>query len=813
MAPSRTTDPPALFLLTALIYPAVLAALLVGAGLLVDRCCDGHLPGALLLSVGAAALIAVSQLASYLSPIASATPYLMVAFAAAGYATGRERTVALLARARESGWLVAVPVLAFVLALAPVLLAGRATFSAYLTISDSAAHMIGADYLIRHGMEYAHLDLRNSYGQVIDDYYNSSYPSGADTLFGGSAAVLGLPLIWAFQPFNALMLASATGPAWMLCRRIGLEGVWAACAALSVTLPALVYGYALSASIKEITALSMILTLGALTVAHRSWLHGQARRTIPFAVVLAAGVSALGVAFGAWSLTVVAVLLAIAFAEMRSSRRPASRMLLRVAVGALVALVCAWPTVRGISGSLQVAQNIASTTNPGDLTSRLRSDQVLGVWLSPSYREHPAGAILLLTEALELLVALGVALGAVQLARVRAFALAAWLGLMLLAWLAVTAYVTSWADAKALMLTSPILVLMAWGGVALLRGTRLLRQAAALLAIVLCGGVVASDAMQYNATNLAPTGRYDELASIDTRFAGDGPTVFTDFDEFALYALRDMDVAGPSFRYGPTALDSATRGHGHPVELDRVPPGALRGYPLIVTRIDPSAPRPPSAYALVWQGSSYQVWQRLPAAPVASSVVALSGSTASQCARVGQLARGAHGRGASLVASVRAAIVPVALRGARVPAGWEPHGASLSMSRPGTLSVSFALPHPGVWNVWLKGQFMPGVRVSVDGRSLASLGGSLDGNDLITDAVGPLPVRLAAGSHRLSLSRVSSPLAPGDSGSAELSAIFLTPSGIGSEPVLRSAPVARWRSLCGLDLQWVELVGGATYAG
>ncbi len=108
--------------------------------------------------------------------------------------------------------------------------------------------MIGADYLIAHGMSFSHLDLRNSYGQMINAYYNSNYPSGADTLFGASAKLLALTLIWALQPFTAAMLATATGPAWLLARRMGLDGFLAALAALSVTLPALVYGYGLSAS-------------------------------------------------------------------------------------------------------------------------------------------------------------------------------------------------------------------------------------------------------------------------------------------------------------------------------------------------------------------------------------------------------------------------------------------------------------------------------------------------------------------------------------------------------------------------------------
>ena len=122
-----------------------------------------------------------------------------------------------------AGWALGLPVLVYVLALAPVLFAGRPTFSSYGVLPDSAVHMIGADFLIHHGQDYTRLDLTNSYGKYLSAYFNTSYPSGADTLFGGSALLLRLPLIWAFQPFCAFAIATAVGPAWLLVRRLGLR--------------------------------------------------------------------------------------------------------------------------------------------------------------------------------------------------------------------------------------------------------------------------------------------------------------------------------------------------------------------------------------------------------------------------------------------------------------------------------------------------------------------------------------------------------------------------------------------------------------
>jgi hypothetical protein len=797
------------FFLTAFVYPGVLALLCVGTGLLVDRLSGGFLPGPLLPAVGVAALIAASQLTTYAASLAPATPWVIAAVALAGFAlgAGRVRRLALALRGRR--WQLGLPVLAYGMALAPVLLAGRPTFSSYMALADSAVHMLGADYLIHHGQSYAHLDLHNSYGQFINNYYNTSYPSGSDTLFGGSAFLLGLPLIWAFQPFNAFILATAAGPAWLLARRIGLNGRWAAPAALSATVPALVYAYELFGSIKEITALSMILTLGALVVLHERWLHDRASRVIPFAVVAAAGVSALGVGFGVWGLAALAVLVAIVFVEVRAGRQSVARVLLLAGAGAVVALVCAWPTWIDLSGSLDVTQNIASTSNSGNLHTPLRSIQVFGVWLRGSYKQLPAGVDLGITYALVALTLGACVLGVVHLLRARVLALAGWMALMIAAWLAVRAYATTWVDAKSLMLTSPVVVLVAWGGLGAVRArTRAgsFRWLAPLVAVALAGGVLASDVAQYHVTNLAPTARYDEMASLNARFAGRGPTLFSDFDEYSMYQLRDLDVGGPDFVYPPAALAGLARGYGAPVELDRASPSSLSSYPLIVSRRDPSAIPPPSAYRLLWQGTYYQVWGRRPDAPAAIAHVVPSGSLARQCARIGRLAQLATSDRAALIAAPSPTLVRIPPAGATYPKGWGRQRQGLVMRRTGRLSATFSLPFGGRWNVWLQGQIMPTVRVSVDGRSLGSIGGQLGGNSLVPDTMTPLPAPLAAGPHRLSVARGGLSLAPGDGGSAVLDTIFLAPAAIPARQLVRVAPGGDWRTLCGHAYAWIELV-------
>jgi hypothetical protein len=737
-----------MFALTTLAYPVVLALLCVGAGLLSERASGVRLPAVLLPAIGAACLIVVSQLSTYLAALAPATPYLMLAAALAGAALGRRRLAEGVRAWRSHAGDGLVFVLAYALALAPVLAAGRPTFSAYMTLADSAFHMMGADFLIHHGQDYSHVDLANSYGGFIGAYYRTGYPSGADTLFGGSASLVGLPLIWAFQPFNAFMLATAVGPALLLARRVGLQGTWAALTALTMTLPALVYAYELIGSVKEIVALPLILCAGALAVAERRWLAAGPRGAIPLAVVFAAGIGALGVAFGAWALTaalVAAVLLAARIARGGSDAR-ASAVL--IGVGALVLAIGALPTWSHLGASLHVAKAIASTANPGNLHTPLRASQLFGVWFGPTYTESPAGAALALNNVSVALALIVAAVGAVGLVRSRRFSPAGWLALAVALWLVLDAFVSTWANAKTLMLTSSVVVLAVWAGIAAIRRSPA-RALAPALATLFVAGVLVSDAIQYHSTNLAPTARYDELAQVGERFAGHGPAVVTDFDEYALYQLRDLDIGGPDFAYPPPALASAAGGYGKPVRLSRLAPAALRSYPLIVTRRDPSLPSPPAPYRLAWQGVYYQVWRRAPATA---------------------------GRAFPTAVKRRSRPVRVALTRALRPRGWALVHRRIVMGGPGTLTASFDIPRAGVWEVWLEGDLMRALTVSVDSRTLGTLAGQLDGNTLVVNALTPLRVRLSAGRHTLTLTRPGASIAPGDGGQATLVSAFLVPA-------------------------------------
>lgn len=805
-----------MFIASTLLYPCALAVLCIGAGLLVERAGGATLPGSLLPAVGAAALVALTQLTTFIVALAPASPYLAAAFALAGLALGRARAAAIARAARARALSVAGPVAVYAIAIAPVLVVGRPSFSSFMALSDSAVHIMGADYLIHHGQSYGALDLHNSYGQFVRAYWGSGYPSGADTLFGATALLLRLPLIWAFQPLNAFLLACAFGPARLLAGRVGLRGAWSAFAALAIVLGALVYGYELIGSVKEVAALAMLLCAGALLALEDRWRGAPTRAAIPLALVLAAGVDVLGAAFGVWGLAVAVVLAAVLGGEVVAGRASIRDAVLLAGTAVAVGLVAALPTLVHLSSSIAVAGNIASTGNPGNLHSPLHKIQVFGVWLDATYKQTPKGAGLDLSHALIGLAAALALIGAVQVLRVRALALAGWLALSLAAWLVVSASVTTWASAKTLMLTSPVVGVLVVAGLAALHGAgpRAPRGwLACVAAVALLAGVVASDFMQYRASNLAPTARYTELARVGERFAGQGPALFTDFDEYSLYELRRLDIGGPDFVYPPPALAAAGGGYGQPVRLDRVAPGALASYPLIVSRREPAAVRPPAAYTLVWRGAYYEVWRRATGAAGAPALVhvALQGSPAARCLSIGAVARAAPGASnppggpgsSALAAAAAPAAAAIDLGASSHPRAWGRQRGGLVMNRAGTMRATVALPSSGAWDLWVQGQLMPAVAVSVDGRRVATIAGQLSGNSLVPNTVPPLRVELAAGRHSLTVQRFAATLAPGERGAAVLAAVVLTRDD-GTEGTVTVVGARDWRRLCRTPREWVE---------
>ena len=331
-----------------------------------------------------------------------------------------------------------------------------------------------------------------------------------------------------------------------------------------------------------------------------------------------------------------------------------------------------------------------------------------------------------------------------------------------------------------------------------------------MLAVVVVGGVLWSNVLQYHDASLAPRSQLAELSSIGSRFAGDGPALMTEYSPYgARHFLRRLDAESASeLRVRPIALrNGQLLTQGTSADIDDFSLDAILVYRTLVLRRSAVASRPPSVYRLVRRGKTYEVWQR----PVELGTRILEhlslGSDADpaavpSCAQVLRLARLP---GVGMLAAVeRPEVVVADLSQASFPAGWVAGGGALVPNGAGTADLSVLVPRRGRYGIWLGGSFRDRLELEVDGRRLSTQRNQLNWSGLYTQLG---EVELGPGVHRIALRYSGPDLRPGSGGPQFPMGPLVLGRTTADLPVRYVSP-AKARALCGRRLDWVEALGG-----
>jgi hypothetical protein len=787
------------------LFPLVLVAACAGLGLLVERASGGVLPGVLILPLGTAGLVAASQLTTYFDWSAELTTPFVVVLALAGLGLGFAR----LRRPAVDRWAAAAAAGVFAVFAAPVILSGEATFAGYTVLGDTSIQMIGADQLLETGRDFDSL-APSSYEMSLVRYYDdSAYPSGGPTAIGALRQVVFEDVAWIYQAFLAWLAAMLALALYSLARPLVSWPLLRALVAFVAAQPALVVGYALQGSVKEMGIVFAAALLGALVGPFARFLPGL-RRGIPVAVAGACAIAFIGPAAAVWLAPFGIALIAIAL-----TRPPRGRKLLVAAEAATMAALVAvlsYQSLLDLGRFLKADSFLTSQHEFGNLIGPLKTLQMFGIWFSGDYRVPPTGSSLTLTHLL-IGIAIGSgALGVLWAVRRNARELLLFLAVSFVAWAYVTKEGSPWSDGKALMVISPAVVLAAMLGSAAFAawGRRL---EALLLAATIAGGVLASSALAYHDVSLAPRDRLEELESIGEQRAGDGPTLYNEFEEFGKHFLRKADPEGSSEgwqrRYVPHRNGQYAR-QGFSYDLDGFRLDYVRHYRTIVVRKSPVASRPPADYRLASSGRYYDVWQREPGRersivehlPLGSAFQ--RGGTA-PCGEVRRLARVARRSGGELAFAPAPKSFAVFPARSAFPPTWFVDGAEAFVLRPrgpGKIEDSTFVTAPGLYEVWIEGSFGRGYEVWLDGRPLGHIGDHVNGRGQYGFVT---TVQLDPGRHVVTLFRGGGSLEPGDGLLEMLGPILLTPR-LEDPHAVHRLPAARAESLCGRWLDWVEVV-------
>jgi hypothetical protein len=181
-----------------LLFPALLALLSLGLGLLVERLGGRPLPGALVIPTGFAAIIVIARAAMTWDLTAELGTPLVVIGAVAGLVLGRERVWPL----RLDGWGAAGALVVFAVFAAPVVLSGSVSFAGYTILGDTAVHFVLADRIATDGTSLSGLD-PSSYRETLAAYFASGYPLGAHAALAAVRPLAFTDVAWVFQPFLA----------------------------------------------------------------------------------------------------------------------------------------------------------------------------------------------------------------------------------------------------------------------------------------------------------------------------------------------------------------------------------------------------------------------------------------------------------------------------------------------------------------------------------------------------------------------------------------------------------------------------------
>ena len=781
----------------------------LGTGLAIERVTRAELANALLVPLGLTGSICLVYplYALHLSDVLPVVLLVLVTASGLIWARGGVRS-------RLNPGLPGLAGLAvYVLFMLPVIVEGHWLWLGYNFDNDTSVQFLITAALKAHGTQM--LSSAATGGRAVDVYFATGYPIGAHALLATLSGLLHSDPAVVYQGFLSSLAAiigltvAAASVRAIGARRAAMLGLAAAAANLF-------FQYAYQGTIKEIaTATATIAAFAIATEAIR------ARRAYSGVAVAAAPLAAIlctyGVAGAPYVLAAIgAVVVQLVVVERRLPRPSwlapgllGGALIIALSIPAVVEFKTLFNVAKAVVGSVGSAGSAGGAVSTlGTLERALPLSQISGVWLDGDFRipvvAEPAATLTALASALILLLLIPGVLSSLRRREAAPFLAVVTTGLVLLI---VDPRVTPYAAGKLFAMASPVVVWVA--GIGLFALTwRKLRWPTIAVGLALTLAILASDMLAYHEDQISPTNRMLAMEAVGDYFAGRGPVLFNESDEFIRYFARAAEVnpAFDSLSLRQAILINPTNKFNAYFDLDQETLPYVESWPVIVTRRSPVASRPPANYKLAYTSEFYDGWERQATPKVLAQLPLQSEWSATAiptCTAIGSLINGAP-RGSELVQALIPPSTGFAILYAKErPGSWgyqsnPPY--TVTPYGPGFIEQAVDVPVAGTYQAWVQGSFPRPVNVLVDGRTV----GTVDGMDSIGQWAQAATIHMTAGRHELAIHRGGGRVFPGD-GSPNSWIGYATLREVGPE-VLHTVPLAQWRSLCGQAADWIELV-------
>jgi hypothetical protein len=781
----------------------VMWATSLGCGLAVERVLRVRVSNPLLLPLGLCVSLIVT-LPVYAAGAGDVPAVvLLAALALAGLVFAREGLRARI----NPGWAGLAGLGAYVLYMLPVIVTGHWTWSGYDFVNDSSFEMLLAQHVKGYGTALGNIP-ETSEREFLSSYLSSGYPLGAQGLLGTLSGLTDTPVAVLYQGFIAALAASAAVALSVLTSRL-LSARRAALIAFVAVSANLTYQYALQGGIKEIGLLATLCATAALAreaIALERPYRGAALVAIGAAASLATYNAVAAPFLGALVLFVGLGLV------LTRHARPHVRWLGPLLVGGGLTAVLAIPSLTTLGTFFNVARagqgaTGVGATQFGQLLRPLPLSEINGIWLAGEYRlpviPEPAATLTVIATVVILALIIPGVLWALWRREPGPLLI---LGAIALVLLIVYPRVSPYAQGKLLAIAAPAVVLAALVALAGVHGR--LSPIALVLTAALAVGVLASDLLAYSRARVAPTSRIEAIEQTGERFKGEGPVLWNEFEEYAKYFARAARISVPFEALTPhqVELRRPTYFYGHYFDLDEEVLSFVESYPIIVTRRSPAASRPPANYRLVYGNRYYLGWRRTSHPQVLRHLPEqqlYSPSATVACPALGKTVANAPAD-AELIASIAPEVVwfePLYSHDRSEQWGLNPgqHG-SVVLNGPGHASRLLSVREGARYAVWVQGDFPRPIQVLVDGRVVGWVSGSNTPGQWLKAA----SLYLSPGRHRVGVIKIAGRdhLSPGEWNIGTIGAAALQHEVPGR---LETLPMTRWRSLCGKQLDWVEL--------